>query len=107
MGLLMLHDDFFGPFAGPAVAIAAAAARRMLDLGLSPDQVLARYAALMRAARAGMRPERPAGPVRLARCPQCGARLHAMRVNVTRCTRVGGGHSHMSWCEHCDFEEYL
>ena len=113
MGVRMsLHDDsFFAPFAGNSASLVVAAARRMLAQGLTPEDVLDRYSALMRAARAQMtRPARPADPARtarLARCPQCGGRLHGMMINHTRCTRVDGGYTRLHWCDHCDFEEYL
>lgn len=108
----MMHGDpFFAPFAGNAAVLVVAAARRMLAQGLTPEDVLDRYSALMRAARADMtRPTRPTTPTRTARlhrCPQCGGRLHGMMVNRTRCARVDGGYTRLHWCDHCDFEEYL
>ncbi len=107
-----LHDDsFFAPFAGNAAVLVVAAAKRMLAQGLTPEDVLARYATIVRAARAEMSPPRRsarlARPPRLARCPQCGARIHGMMINRTRCTRVDGGYTRLHWCDHCDFEEYL
>lgn len=109
--MLIVDDPFFAPFAGPAAAVVVAAARRMLAQGLTPEDVLDRHATLMRAARAGMtkphRSARMARPPRLARCPQCGARIHGMMINRTRCTRVAGGYTRLHWCGHCDFEEYL
>ena len=112
MGVPMnLHDDpFFAPFAGNAAVLVVAAARRMRALGLGPQDVLDRYAGIMRAARAAMTQAsqaRPTRPPRLARCPQCGARIHGMMVNRTRCTRVDGGYTRLHYCPACDWEEYL
>lgn len=103
----VLTDPFFAPFAGNAAAIVVAAARHMLALGIGPEEVLARHAGIVRAARTTMsRPRVPARPARLARCPQCGARLRGMTLNRTRCTRVAG-FTTLHWCDRCDFEEYL
>ena len=108
----MHTDAFFAPFAsGQAAALVAAAARQMILMRLSPEEVLARYAALLRADRGHMIPPAtrpyPSRPIRQERCPQCGGRLHGIAVNRTRCTRVGGGYSRLHWCERCEFEEYL
>ena len=108
----MHADPFFAPFAsGQAAALVAAAARQMIRLRLSPEEVLARYAALVRAERGRMNAPAdgpyPSRPPRLERCPQCGGRLHGIAVNRTRCTRVGGGYSRLHWCETCYYEEYL
>ena len=112
MGLLTARvDPFFAPFAGGAAVLVVAAVKRMLALGLTPEAVLERYEAMVRASRADMtpadRPSHPARSARLARCPQCGGRLHGMRINRSRCTRVDGGYTRLHWCDHCDFEEYL
>lgn len=110
MGVLMPHNDFFAPFAGSATTLVVAAARRMLALGIGPQDVLDRHAVLMRAARATMAPAsqaRATRPPRLARCPQCGARIRGMMVNRTRCTRVDGGYTRLHYCPACDWEEYL
>lgn len=108
---MLRNDIFFAPFAGNTAVLVVAAAKRMIAQGLTPRDVLDRYAALMRAARADLTPPtrsaRMARPPRLARCPQCGARIHGMMVNRTRCTRVDGGYTRLHYCPACDWEEYL
>ena len=42
-------------------------------------------------------------------CPLCGAPVRVMPVNITKCTRVGGGYTKMKYCsnEQCPYTEMI
>jgi len=39
-------------------------------------------------------------------CPDCGGRLLRNPVNVSRCTRVGGGYKIVDTCPACGYEHF-
>jgi len=57
-------------------------------------------------AAASRTPGQAAKNGRLVPCPLCGTPVALYRVNVSRCTAVGGGWRSQALCRHCGFERY-
>lgn len=92
----MIADDFLRPFKNPAhLSFISTICARMDNFGLSPAEVVKIIDMELTAHEAAHRDER-VQPLRL--CPDCKSPLETIRVNSTKCTRIGGDYTHMDVC---------
>lgn len=104
-------NDFLRPYSLAQVAQLHSLALEMATWGLTADDVLEICESRLEENRAEKAPvpvNPPASPQRpTATCPMCGAKVNISRVNVSKCTHVGGNWKTSLMCsnEHCRFTE--
>lgn len=98
-----LIEDFLRPFSLEQVSQMHSLAMHMRKFGVSADEVVEMCALRVRQSVA---PVHAGGgrrqPARIS-CPECGASLVVSRVNVSRCTAVGGEWKASVVCGGCHF----
>jgi len=107
-----LADDFLRPFSGAQIEQLHSYALHMQKFGITPGEAaaFARESIMDRVSKAMMNTHMVHGPgvaPVIPRCPVCGGMLAIKRVNVSKCTRVGGGYHTSVMCERdeCRFTE--
>ncbi len=96
-----LAEDFLYPFTPGQMTMLHTLALRMREFGLTADDVHTIVVEAVHKPKLLQKKElRP--PVEPALCPDCGAMIDKRLVNVSRCTQVGGGYTHIVVCRNDD-----
>ena len=96
-----LQDDFLRPFDTlHLLSMLTTVAKQMQRFGLTADDALAiaDKELTRRTTGRSQAPQKTPKRQRAGICPQCGSNLARLRVNVTKCTQVGGEWTHMQSC---------
>lgn len=78
-------------------------ARLMIDTGTTPAEALRQSEDRIKKQFAG----KSTPPTRGGTCAECGGPVVKYRVNISKCTNVGGGYTHVTACQRCKKETYI
>lgn len=112
-------DNFFNPFTAIEVSFLNTIAIRMIEYGMTPEDMQPRSVLKMRELTADKDKLKTKVPVSVTKpkygpwpkqgplCPECESEIRIQRVNVSKCTNVGGDWKTSIMCKNpnCRFTE--